>query len=97
MGRCGSRRSSALRFAALVAAARDGRVSEARSHAEALLPLVLALFAEPSPGVLKGVLHAQGRIGTPDVRMPLGAASAAALERALAASASASLTVLPGH
>jgi 4-hydroxy-tetrahydrodipicolinate synthase len=85
------------RFAALVAAARDGRVSEARSHAEALLPLVLALFAEPSPAVLKGVLHADGRIATPDVRMPLGAASAAALERALAASASASLTVLPGH
>ena len=85
------------RFAALVAAARDGRVSEARSHAEALLPLVLALFAEPSPGVLKGVLHADGRIATPDVRMPLGAASAAALERALAASEGASLAARSGH
>ena len=85
------------RFAALVAAARDGRVSEARSHAEALLPLVLALFAEPSPAVLKGVLHADGRIATPDVRMPLGAASAAALERALAASEGASLAARSGH
>ena len=44
-----------------------------------------AAFAEPNPTVLKGVLHALGRIPTPDVRLPLlpaGAASVgAALER----------------
>jgi 4-hydroxy-tetrahydrodipicolinate synthase len=72
------------RFAALVAAARGGRVDEARTHAEALLPLVLALFAEPSPAVLKAVLCAAGRIATPDVRMPLGVASAGAVARAAA-------------
>jgi 4-hydroxy-tetrahydrodipicolinate synthase len=70
------------RFAALLAAAGDGRVEEARRHAEALLGLVLALFAEPSPAVLKAMLHDAGRIATPDVRMPLAAASAAGLERA---------------
>jgi 4-hydroxy-tetrahydrodipicolinate synthase len=70
------------RFAALVAAASDGRLDEARAHAEALLALVLALFAEPSPAVLKAMLHDAGRIATPDVRMPLQAASPAALERA---------------
>jgi 4-hydroxy-tetrahydrodipicolinate synthase len=74
------------RFAALIASARSGRVDEARAHAEALLPLVLALFAEPSPAVLKAVLCAAGRIATPDVRMPLGAASAGAVAGALAAS-----------
>jgi 4-hydroxy-tetrahydrodipicolinate synthase len=70
------------RFAALMAAAVAGRLDEARAHAEALLPLILALFAEPSPAVLKAMLHETGRIATPDVRMPLQAASSAALQRA---------------
>jgi 4-hydroxy-tetrahydrodipicolinate synthase len=70
------------RFAALVAAARDGRLDEARAHSEALLGVVLALFAEPSPAVLKAMLHDAGRIATPDVRMPLQGASPAGLERA---------------
>jgi len=66
------------RFARLVA-------EPSRANAEALLPLVLALFAEPNPAVIKAVLHAQGRIATPDVRMPMAGASRAALARALAA------------
>jgi len=70
------------RFAALIAAAHAGRLDEARAHAEALLPLILALFAEPSPAVLKAMLHDAGRIATPDLRMPLAPASAAALQRA---------------
>ncbi len=70
------------RFAALIADASAGRLDGARTHAEALLPLILALFAEPSPAVLKAMLHDAGRIATPDVRMPLAPASAAALERA---------------
>jgi 4-hydroxy-tetrahydrodipicolinate synthase len=48
-----------------------GRVADARARAEALLPVALALFAEPNPAVIKGVLHAQGRMPTPDVRLPL--------------------------
>ena len=47
--------------------------------------MVQACFAEPNPAVFKGVLHAQGRIPTPDVRMPLTNASAAAVDAALAA------------
>ena len=39
-------------------------------------------FAEPNPAVFKGVLHAQGRIPTPDVRLPLMNASAPAVDRA---------------
>ena len=62
-----------------------GRVEDARARAHALLPVVLALFAEPNPAVIKGVLHAQGRIPTPDVRMPLSAASKSAVEDALSA------------
>ena len=70
------------RFAALIAAAAAGRIEEARGHAAALLALVLALFAEPSPAVLKAMLHEAGRIATPALRMPLQAASEAGLERA---------------
>jgi 4-hydroxy-tetrahydrodipicolinate synthase len=72
------------RFAAMIDAALNGRLDEGREHHEALLPLTVALFAEPSPAVIKAVLHAQGRIATPNVRMPLSNASAAATERALA-------------
>ena len=59
------------RFAALLAAADAGRFAEARAHAEALLALVRRLFAEPSPAVLKAMLHDAGRIATPAMRMPL--------------------------
>ena len=70
------------RFAALIADAHAGRLADARAHAEALLALIVALFAEPSPSVLKAMLHDAGRIATPDLRMPLAPASAAALARA---------------
>jgi 4-hydroxy-tetrahydrodipicolinate synthase len=63
----------------------SGNLAKGRRAAEALLPLVLALFAEPSPAVTKAVLHARGRIPTPHVRMPLADASNAATQRALAA------------
>lgn len=71
------------RFAEMIDNGLNGRVADGRRLAEELLPLVLALFAEPSPAVLKGVLHAQGKIATPHVRMPLADASPAAVERAL--------------
>jgi 4-hydroxy-tetrahydrodipicolinate synthase len=70
------------RFAALVAAARDGRLDEARAHSEALLGVVLAPLPEPPPPVIQEMLHDAGRIATPDVRMPLQGASPAGLERA---------------
>jgi 4-hydroxy-tetrahydrodipicolinate synthase len=72
------------RFVAMLDDAVHGRVDPARRAAAALLPLVTAVFAEPNPAVIKGVLHAQGRLPTPDVRMPMSAASREATERALA-------------
>jgi 4-hydroxy-tetrahydrodipicolinate synthase len=85
------------RFAALIADANAGRLDDARAHAEALLELVLALFAEPSPAVLKALLYDAGRIATPDVRMPLCGASATAVARALAASEAAGVVARPRH
>jgi 4-hydroxy-tetrahydrodipicolinate synthase len=70
-------------FCAMIACGLRGDVGGGRPLAEALLPLVQALFAEPSPAVIKAVLHALGRIPTPDVRMPLAPASEAARTRAL--------------
>ena len=65
------------RFARLI---RD----QSPADAAALLPLVLALFAEPNPAVIKALLHREGRIATPDVRMPLANASAATLDAVMA-------------
>lgn len=73
------------RFVEMIDDGLAGRVDSGRAHAEALLPFAVALFAEPSPAVIKAVLHADGRIPTPDVRMPLSAASADAVGAALAA------------
>lgn len=59
------------RFVELEAAWRAGDTGRARSLGHALARLSAAAFAEPNPVVVKGVLHAQGRIPTPDVRLPL--------------------------
>jgi 4-hydroxy-tetrahydrodipicolinate synthase len=56
-----------------------------RGHDPALTRLALALFAEPNPTVIKAVLHAQGRIPTPTVRLPLLPASADSRRSALQA------------
>jgi len=72
-------------FVSMVGRGLSGDVAAARRDSEELLPLVVSLFAEPSPAVIKGVLHAQGRIPTPDVRMPLANASRPAIDRALSA------------
>jgi 4-hydroxy-tetrahydrodipicolinate synthase len=50
-----------------------------------LSAVAAALFAEPNPAVIKAVLHAQGRIATPDVRLPLLPATGPARETALRA------------
>lgn len=78
------------RFVAMIDCALAGKIDDGRAHAEALLPMIQAGFSEPNPSVFKGVLHAQGRIATPDVRMPLANASEAAIERCLAAVSNAS-------
>jgi 4-hydroxy-tetrahydrodipicolinate synthase len=48
-----------------------------------LAMLSAALFAEPNPAVVKGVLHAWGRIPSPAVRLPLLPASEGAVDAAL--------------
>ena len=77
------------RFVAMIECGLAGKLDDGRAHAEALLPVIQAGFAEPNPAVWKGVLHAQGRIATPDLRAPMTAASPAAIERCLAAIAAA--------
>lgn len=69
-------------FAELAALWRRGDAEPARRLGTDLARLSAALFAEPNPTVIKGVLHAQGRIPSPAVRMPLLPASAASVARA---------------
>ena len=82
---CASAHVLTSHFVSMIECGLAGKVDEGRAHAEALLPVVQACFSEPNPAVFKGVLHAQGRIPTPDVRMPLTNASQPAIDRALAA------------
>jgi 4-hydroxy-tetrahydrodipicolinate synthase len=82
---CASAHLLTDRFVAMFECAAAGKVDEGRAHHEALLPVVTACFAEPNPAVFKAVLHDQGLIPTPSVRLPLTDASAAARDRALAA------------
>ena len=77
------------RIVAMVDAGLDGRVEEGRAHHAALLPVIAAAFAEPSPTVIKGVLHRQGLIASAGVRLPLVPASTAAVDAAMAAVAAA--------
>jgi len=70
-------------FAAMLDAALAGDAIAARERAEALLPLVRALFAEPSPAVMKALLAHLGAIPTAAERMPLAAASPGATARAI--------------
>lgn len=76
------------RFVELAAAWRAGEADRARALGHTLARLSATLFAEPNPAVIKGVLYSQGRIPTPDVRLPLLPAareSVAAALRELAA------------
>ena len=54
-----------------VAAWRAGEAARGRELGNRLATLAAALFAEPNPCVIKGVLHAQGKIPSPAVRLPL--------------------------
>ena len=71
-------------FAALAAAWRRGDLGAARRLGPALARLSAAAFAEPNPSVIKAALHAQGRIPTPGVRLPLLPAAPASAEALLA-------------
>jgi len=71
-------------FAALAAAWRGGDLGTARRLGPALARLSAAAFAEPNPSVIKAALHAQGRIPTPGVRLPLLPAAPASAEALLA-------------
>ena len=71
-------------FAALAAAWRRGDLGAARRLGPALARLSAAAFAEPNPSVIKAALHAQGRIPTPGVRLPLLPAAPASAEVLLA-------------
>jgi 4-hydroxy-tetrahydrodipicolinate synthase len=70
-------------YADLVAAWQAGDAGRARPLGHRLARLSAALFAEPNPTVVKGVLHAQGRIPTAAVRLPLLPASRATVDAAL--------------
>ena len=59
------------RFVELVEAWHGGAADRARTVGHRLAALSRALFAAPNPTVIKAVLHAQGRIPTATVRLPL--------------------------
>lgn len=70
-------------FAGLVRAWQADDAATARALGRQSARLAAALFAEPNPSVIKAVLHAQGRIPSPAVRLPLLPASPAATQAAL--------------
>lgn len=63
------------RFVELAAAWRAGDIAHARRLGHRLSRVSAGLFAAPNPTVIKAVLHAQGRIPTSRVRLPLLTAS----------------------
>jgi 4-hydroxy-tetrahydrodipicolinate synthase len=69
------------RFVAMIECGLAGKIEDGRAHAEALLHVVRSAYTEPNPAIFKGVLHAEGRIATPDVRLPLANASDTAVQR----------------
>ncbi|MGW2402933.1 4-hydroxy-tetrahydrodipicolinate synthase [Streptomyces sp. NPDC001739] len=69
-------------YAELISLWRHGSGAPARKLGTELARFSAALFAEPNPTVIKGVLHAQGRIPSPAVRLPLLAASTSSVRRA---------------
>jgi 4-hydroxy-tetrahydrodipicolinate synthase len=71
------------RFVAMIECGLAGKIEDGRAHAEALLPVIRTAYVDPNPAVFKGVLHAQRRIATPDVRLPLTNGSAGAVRDCL--------------
>jgi 4-hydroxy-tetrahydrodipicolinate synthase len=71
------------RFVELAEAWRGGDLVRARALGHRLARLSAAAFAEPNPTVIKGVLHRQGMIPKPDVRLPLLPAGRDSVDEAL--------------
>lgn len=82
-------------FVELAYAWRDGNMPRARRLGGSLAELSRALFVEPNPTVIKGVLHDRGRIPTPAVRLPLLPAARSAV--AAAGALTGQLAGLVGH
>ena len=59
---------------------RDGRADQARALGHRLVEPASALMSEPNPTVIKAVLHAQGRISSANVRLPLLPGTAGVLQ-----------------
>jgi 4-hydroxy-tetrahydrodipicolinate synthase len=70
-------------FVSIARAVRAGDAERARALHRTVLPLVGALFAEPSPSVIKAVLAEQGMIAHAGVRAPLRAPASASLGAAM--------------
>jgi 4-hydroxy-tetrahydrodipicolinate synthase len=70
-------------FVELAAAWQQGNLARARALGAQLARLSTALFREPNPTVIKGVLHDTGQIPTPDVRLPLLPADGDSVEAAV--------------
>jgi len=83
-------------FARLVRLWQDGQAAQARELGHRLAPLSQALFAEPNPVVIKVVLHRQGQIPSPAVRLPLLPASPDAADAAMRAAAELPAPALTG-
>jgi 4-hydroxy-tetrahydrodipicolinate synthase len=73
------------RFVEMVECGLAGKLDDGRAHAEALLAVVQAGFVEPNPAVFKGVLHTQGRIASPTLRLPMTAAAQSSVEACVGA------------
>lgn len=71
-------------YTTMVSAVRAGDTALAGTLHEQLLPLVTALYSEPSPSVLKAALAELGLIDDPAVRAPLRPPLREPVERALA-------------
>ncbi|MEV4748940.1 dihydrodipicolinate synthase family protein [Streptosporangium sp. NPDC049248] len=71
------------RFVELVDAWHTGATFRARTLGHRLAAMSSAMFAEPNPTVIKAVLHAQGRIPTAAVRLPLLPAGPGSVRAAL--------------
>jgi 4-hydroxy-tetrahydrodipicolinate synthase len=69
-------------FVSMVDSALKGDYVGARETHEALLPVCTALFTEPSPSVIKGVLASSGAISSDELRLPMTAASSTAVQHA---------------
>lgn len=68
-------------FASMVEAAFANDVDRASALAEALLPIVDAGFAEPSPAVWKGAMHRLGELPSDTLRRPMTSASDISVSR----------------